>query len=605
MTVSYSLDLSSTSIIAFLRLQFRWRGSIWKSVLKVNMLETIYRSNHFLSEEQRKFWDDFSALFDQKLDYIPLTFMLGFFVTIIVGRWNDIFNNIGWVDSSALLVATYLRGNDEKSRMIRRNVVRYMVLTQVLIFRDISMQVRRRFPTLDTVVAAGLMTESEREKYSSLNIKYTKYFLPIQWCYTLLYEARVSGKLSGDLMLNEIIKVSSIKCFFVVNKLFMQHFVLSSFCSMMNDEWRTKKVLRRFNKGTFSTTTVTFQNVSEFRRGLAKLCNFDWVPIPLVYPQVVFLAVRSYFFLCLVARQSILIHGEPPKDNNPVYLLVPLLMTALQFIFYVGWMKVAESLMNPLGEDDDDFECNFLIDRNLGIGLSIVDECYNELPLQQKDIFWSTDAVEPLYSADTALKPIHPQVGSASHYEPRDDEVIMMPHIAPDDAETMSIDDAEARLLPRGKSTVTLRLRYVSYRIPIVSQIIGISVVSVNRHCGSRSSLASRKGIIENIRKQFSRDSKKTPRPNHLAFSQMSLNNDMKPTFDIGESSLDILGDLIDDGRNSTITTDADLSPTTPIRRSPVPEALTSVPEEDEDNQRTRNSVDLQKWKKESSTCTR
>ncbi|VDM60941.1 unnamed protein product [Angiostrongylus costaricensis] len=367
MTVSYNLDVSSTSIIAFLRLQFRWRGSIWKSVLKVAfaIVTTIYRTNHFLSDEQRKVWDNFSALFDQKLDYIPLTFMLGFFVTIIVGRWNDIFNNMGWVDSTALLTATYLRGNDEKSRMTRRNVIRYMVLTQVLIFRDISMQVRRRFPTLETVVAAGFMTEAERDKYLALNIKYTKFFLPIQWCYTLLYEARVAGKLSCDLMLNEIIK-----------------------------------------------------NVSDFRRSLAQLCNFDWVPIPLVYPQVVFLAVRSYFFLCLIARQS---------DNNPVgvdflllflaYPLVPLIMTSLQFIFYVGWMKVAESLMNPLGEDDDDFECNFLIDRNLSIGLSIVDECYGDLPLQQKDIYWSAGIIEPLYAADVAMKPINPQIGSASRYE--------------------------------------------------------------------------------------------------------------------------------------------------------------------------------------------
>lgn len=57
--------------------------------------------------------------------------------------------------SVALLVATYIRGTDERTRNMRRNIVRYCVLSQVLVFRDISMKVRKRFPTLDTVIAAG------------------------------------------------------------------------------------------------------------------------------------------------------------------------------------------------------------------------------------------------------------------------------------------------------------------------------------------------------------------------------------------------------------------------------------------------------------------
>ncbi|KJH43974.1 hypothetical protein DICVIV_10020 [Dictyocaulus viviparus] len=46
-------------------------------------------------------------------------------------------------------------------------------------------------------------------------------------------------------------------------------------------------------------------------------------------------------------------------------------MTMLQFFFFVAWMKVAEALLNPFGEDDDDFECNFLIDRNTGVGRTL------------------------------------------------------------------------------------------------------------------------------------------------------------------------------------------------------------------------------------------
>lgn len=54
------------------------------------------------------------------------------------------------------MTAAYVRGDDERIRKMRRNIVRYCVLSQVLVFRDISMKVRKRFPTLDSVVAAGL-----------------------------------------------------------------------------------------------------------------------------------------------------------------------------------------------------------------------------------------------------------------------------------------------------------------------------------------------------------------------------------------------------------------------------------------------------------------
>ncbi|EFP11538.1 hypothetical protein CRE_24877 [Caenorhabditis remanei] len=43
--------------------------------------------------------------------------------------------------------------------------------------------------------------------------------------------------------------------------------------------------------------------------------------------------------------------------------------------------KVAEAFLNPLGEDDDDFECNWLIDRNMSTGIEIVDTCHDSCPL--------------------------------------------------------------------------------------------------------------------------------------------------------------------------------------------------------------------------------
>ncbi|CAO1424579.1 unnamed protein product [Diamesa serratosioi] len=67
--------------------------------------------------------------------------------------------------------------------------------------------------------------------------------------------------------------------------------------------------------------------------------------------------------------------------------LLPIFV-ALQFLFYMGWLKVAETLLNPFGEDDDDFEVNYMIDRNLQMSYLIVDEMHNEHPDLVKDQYW-------------------------------------------------------------------------------------------------------------------------------------------------------------------------------------------------------------------------
>ena len=53
-------------------------------------------------------------------------------------------------------------------------------------------------------------------------------------------------------------------------------------------------------------------------------------------------------------------------------IYVPI-FTLLQFIVYFGWLHVAEVLINPFGEDDEDFDCNYIIDRNVQINYLEVD----------------------------------------------------------------------------------------------------------------------------------------------------------------------------------------------------------------------------------------
>jgi hypothetical protein len=94
------------------------------------------------------------------------------------------------------------------------------------------------------------------------------------------------------------------------------------------------------------------------------IIDMDWISVPLVYTQVVNVAVRIYFLTCLISRQN-LDPSKGYKDFDFDIYFPP--FTILEIIFYVGWLKTGEVLLNPLGEDDDDFDINFLIDRNVQV----------------------------------------------------------------------------------------------------------------------------------------------------------------------------------------------------------------------------------------------
>lgn len=59
----------------------------------------------------------------------------------------------------------------EIGRLMRRNIMRYMVLAYVITLQRISLRVKRRFPELQHLVDAGLMLESERKIFEIMNQK--------------------------------------------------------------------------------------------------------------------------------------------------------------------------------------------------------------------------------------------------------------------------------------------------------------------------------------------------------------------------------------------------------------------------------------------------
>lgn len=387
MTVKYNLDVSTSRPWTLFKLLFRWRGSVWKSVtfelavwlLLYSVIAIIYRK--VLSQNQIREFEKFAYFLDGKLSYIPIDFMLGFFVTSVLNRWLTFFNNIGYIDNIALMTAAYVRGDDERSRKMRRNIVRYCVLSQTLVFRDISMRVRKRFPTLDAVVAAGFMMPHEKAKFDEIQYRYDRNWMPFQWALAVCDDARQQQKIASDRLLEKV-----------------------------------------------------GEEIKRFRSNMLTLYTFDWVPLPIMYPQFVVLAVHLYFLVCVVSRQHIISAEAPNKSILDVYFPF---MTVLQFIFYMGWLKVAEAILNPFGEDDDDFECNFLLDKNLTIGLTIVDQGYNQPPAIKKDPFWGK-SIEPLYTEQSVIheRRMSGITGSTAHVKMYEEGKIQMMPLSHDTDES-------------------------------------------------------------------------------------------------------------------------------------------------------------------------
>jgi len=76
-------------------------------------------------------------------------------VTLVVTRWWNQYENLPWPDRLMNLVSSFVEGKDEQGRMLRRTLMRYAKLSNVLILRSVSAAVYKRFPSPQHLVKAG------------------------------------------------------------------------------------------------------------------------------------------------------------------------------------------------------------------------------------------------------------------------------------------------------------------------------------------------------------------------------------------------------------------------------------------------------------------
>ncbi|KAG8013840.1 Bestrophin-4 [Nibea albiflora] len=356
-----------------------------------------------LTSRQQDMFERVALYCDQftNTNFIPVLFVLGFYVTLAFNRWWGQYTSFPLPDNLMMAVSGNVHGADERGRLLRRTLMRYANLSSVLILRSISTRVLKRFPTLEHIVEAGFMTTNELKLFESLHSDFNKYWMPLTWFSNLASRAREEGRVKDDIALR-----------------------------LLMDE------------------------LNNYRAKCSLLFHYDWISIPLVYTQVVTIAVYSFFAFCVIGRQFL--NPEKGYRNHSIDLYIPV-FTLMQFFFYTGWLKVGELIINPFGEDDDDFETNQLIDRNIEVSMLAVDDMYQNLAPIVKDKYWSQRHFSIPYTLSTAAETLRPAF-KGSTFDMRmsvEDLEIHQPGDSPGKKQYLplraSLGDGLDSLLQRGK----------------------------------------------------------------------------------------------------------------------------------------------------------
>lgn len=118
---------------------FRWRGSVYKllyldliAYLSVYyMIHLVYRNA--LNDQQKQEFESVITYCRSYSNFFPISFVLGFFVSIIMARWWNQYMSIPRPTSCAVYVSSLLHGHDEIGRAMRRTIMRYVCVSITMV----------------------------------------------------------------------------------------------------------------------------------------------------------------------------------------------------------------------------------------------------------------------------------------------------------------------------------------------------------------------------------------------------------------------------------------------------------------------------------------
>jgi len=267
-------------------------------------LYIVYRTA--LSEEQKHEFEELVSFFKSNVDPLSrdLAFLLGFFVKLVVSRWWGQFTKLPSPDTISLQVhgLVMFDEKEEEALQFSHTIMRYTILSYVLAVKRISTVVQNIFPSTEELIKARLVTREELALMEEEGDLEKLWWLPLCWGLKLVKIAKNKQKI------------------------------------IPSDHKELIRGIVRFKDGL--ETSVE---------------NYDHLPLPPIYNQVVNVATYAYFLLALVGYQEL---SSEPEMFFPFFLV-------LKFTFFIGLLKVASAINYPFGDDEDDFQIGELISRHV------------------------------------------------------------------------------------------------------------------------------------------------------------------------------------------------------------------------------------------------
>ncbi|CAL8104260.1 unnamed protein product [Calicophoron daubneyi] len=433
MSVFYADDLSGgQGVKLFWRVLKRWRGSLYKLVwvdllIFVCLYYALNLTYRFaMTDDQKRSFESLVKFCEKTKGNLPVSFLLGFFVSGIVARWYNIYMRIPWMNEVAMDVATTIHGRDElRTRKVRLTIMRYLNLSWILMMRLISDQIATRFSADEGGLVGGLRKVRLRNQATRLKIhRNTCHPWSIDQSQALTPEqprSVVHSKQPSEVAIPEVCSVATPLAHIALPESddyspspdavqMLSLFKLRKELSAFNEDlqvrrtfgaiitpeeietfariasecyertrqrytpeywipiqWAQRIVLKALQSGYILDPKIAYSTVNalaKMRKQMQELQIFCSIMIPLVYTQVVIIAVYTYFMCQLFASQFV---GS--KDTIDIYIPV---FAILSFLFLMGWLKVALCVMNPFGDDDEDFQTSSILDYNLEVSYRTV-----------------------------------------------------------------------------------------------------------------------------------------------------------------------------------------------------------------------------------------